>query len=57
MVEDQIRNEVLKTIPYGFYATGVIGADGEAQCKDRAVVKQCHRELAEIYTNHCKQRK
>ena len=55
-MEDQIRSEVLKTIPYGFYATGVIGADGEAQCKDRAVVKQCHRELAEIYTNHCKQR-
>jgi flavin reductase (DIM6/NTAB) family NADH-FMN oxidoreductase RutF len=30
MVEDQIRSEVLKTIPYGFYITGVIGADGEA---------------------------
>ena len=29
-MEDQIRSEVLKTIPYGFYITGVIGADGEA---------------------------
>lgn len=29
-MEDQIRSEVLKTIPYGFYITGVIGANGEA---------------------------
>jgi flavin reductase (DIM6/NTAB) family NADH-FMN oxidoreductase RutF len=29
-VEDQIRSEVLKTIPYGFYITEVAGADGEA---------------------------
>ena len=29
-MEDQIRSEVLKTIPYGFYITGVVGADGEA---------------------------
>ena len=29
-MEDQIRSEVLKTIPYGFYITGVIGTDGEA---------------------------
>ncbi len=29
-MEDQIRTEVLKTIPYGFYITGVVGADGEA---------------------------
>ena len=29
MVEDQIHSEVLKTIPYGFYITGVVGADGE----------------------------
>ena len=29
-MEDQIRTEVLKTIPYGFYITGVIGEDGEA---------------------------
>ena len=28
-MEDQIRSEVLKTIPYGFYITGVAGADGE----------------------------
>jgi len=27
---EQTRSEVLKTIPYGFYITGVIGADGEA---------------------------
>jgi flavin reductase (DIM6/NTAB) family NADH-FMN oxidoreductase RutF len=29
-VEDQIRSEVLKTIPYGFYITGVVGEGGEA---------------------------
>jgi flavin reductase (DIM6/NTAB) family NADH-FMN oxidoreductase RutF len=29
-VEDQIRSEILKTIPYGFYITGVLGANGEA---------------------------
>jgi flavin reductase (DIM6/NTAB) family NADH-FMN oxidoreductase RutF len=29
-MEDQIRSEILKTIPYGFYITGVVGADGEA---------------------------
>jgi flavin reductase (DIM6/NTAB) family NADH-FMN oxidoreductase RutF len=29
-VEDQVRSEVLKTIPYGFYITGVIGTGGEA---------------------------
>ena len=28
-MEEQIRSEVLKTIPYGFYITGVVGADGE----------------------------
>ena len=27
---DQTRSEILKTIPYGFYVTGVVGADGEA---------------------------
>jgi flavin reductase (DIM6/NTAB) family NADH-FMN oxidoreductase RutF len=29
-VEDQIRSEILKTIPYGFYITGVLGPNGEA---------------------------
>jgi len=29
-VEEQIRSEVLKTIPYGFYITGVVGNNGEA---------------------------
>ena len=29
-MEDQIRSEVLKTIPYGFYITGVVGEGGEA---------------------------
>jgi flavin reductase (DIM6/NTAB) family NADH-FMN oxidoreductase RutF len=29
IVEEQIRSEVLKTIPYGFYITGVVGSDGE----------------------------
>jgi len=28
-MEEQIRSEVLKTIPYGFYITGVVGEDGE----------------------------
>ena len=27
---EQTRSEMLKTIPYGFYITGVVGADGEA---------------------------
>ena len=29
-MEDQIRTEILKTIPYGFYVTGVVGSGGEA---------------------------
>lgn len=29
-MEEQTRSEILKTIPYGFYITGVIGEDGEA---------------------------
>ncbi len=29
-MEDQIRSEVLKTIPYGFYIVGVLGGSGEA---------------------------
>ena len=29
-MEDQIRSEILKTIPYGFYITGVLGPNGEA---------------------------
>lgn len=29
-MEEQIRSEILKTIPYGFYITGVVGPDGEA---------------------------
>ena len=29
-VEEQIRSEILKTIPYGFYITGVVGTGGEA---------------------------
>lgn len=28
-MEDQTRSEILKTIPYGFYITGVVGNDGE----------------------------
>lgn len=27
---EQTRSEILKTIPYGFYITGVVGDDGEA---------------------------
>ena len=29
-MEEQTRSEVLKTIPYGFYITGVVGSNGEA---------------------------
>ncbi len=29
-MEEQTRSEILKTIPYGFYITGVVGPDGEA---------------------------
>lgn len=29
-MEEQTRSEILKTIPYGFYITGVAGDDGEA---------------------------
>jgi flavin reductase (DIM6/NTAB) family NADH-FMN oxidoreductase RutF len=28
-MEEQTRSEILKTIPYGFYITGVVGSDGE----------------------------
>jgi Flavin reductase like domain len=28
-MDDQTRIEILKTIPYGFYVTGVVGSDGE----------------------------
>jgi flavin reductase (DIM6/NTAB) family NADH-FMN oxidoreductase RutF len=29
-MEQQMRSEILKTIPYGFYITGVVGSDREA---------------------------
>ncbi len=29
-MEEQTRSEILKTIPYGFYITGVVGPNGEA---------------------------
>lgn len=29
-MEEQTRSEILKTIPYGFYITGVVGDDGQA---------------------------
>jgi flavin reductase (DIM6/NTAB) family NADH-FMN oxidoreductase RutF len=29
-MEEQMRSEILKTIPYGFYITGLVGSDGEA---------------------------
>jgi flavin reductase (DIM6/NTAB) family NADH-FMN oxidoreductase RutF len=28
-MDDQTRSEILKTIPYGFYLTSVVGSDGE----------------------------
>jgi hypothetical protein len=29
LLEDQLRSEILKTIPYGFYITGVAGAESK----------------------------
>ena len=29
-MDEQTRSDILKTIPYGFYITGVVGSDGEA---------------------------
>ena len=30
-MEEQMRSEILKTIPYGFYITGVVGSDGDGE--------------------------
>ncbi len=56
-IMEQTRSEILKTIPYGFYITGVVGADGGANgftpCwvsqvsfKPQQVVVAVHREPA-----------
>ena len=29
MLEDQLRSEIPRTIPYGFYITGVAGAESK----------------------------
>ena len=47
-MEDQIRSEVLKTIPYGFYITGVLGADGEANGFTTCWVSQVSFEPQQI---------
>ena len=47
-MEDQIRSEVLKTIPYGFYITGVVGADGETNGFTTCWVSQASFEPQQV---------
>ncbi|CAN5509385.1 hypothetical protein BH20ACT10_BH20ACT10_15090 [soil metagenome] len=47
-MEDQTRSEILKTIPYGFYITGVIGGDGEANGFTTCWVSQVSFEPQQI---------
>ncbi len=47
-MEDQARSEVLKTIPYGFYITGVVGANGEANGFTTCWVSQVSLEPRQV---------
>ncbi|MGH3087318.1 MAG: flavin reductase family protein [Rubrobacteraceae bacterium] len=47
-MEDQTRSEILKTIPYGFYITGVIGDDGEVNGFTTCWVSQVSFEPRQI---------
>lgn len=47
-MEDPGRSEVLKTIPYGFYITGVVGSDGEANGFTTCWVSQVSFEPQQI---------
>ncbi len=47
-MEEQIRSEILKTIPYGFYITGVVGSDGEANGFTTCWVSQASFEPQQI---------
>ena len=45
---EQTRSEILKTIPYGFYITGVVGADGEANGFTTCWVSQVSFETQQV---------
>ncbi len=47
-MEDQTQSEILKTIPYGFYITGVIGRDGEVNGFTTCWVSQVSFEPRQI---------
>jgi flavin reductase (DIM6/NTAB) family NADH-FMN oxidoreductase RutF len=47
-MEEQMRSEILKTIPYGFYITGVVGSDGEANGFTTCWVSQVSFEPQQI---------
>jgi len=47
-MEEQMRSEILKTIPYGFYITGVVGSDGEANGFTTCWVSQVSFELQQV---------
>jgi flavin reductase (DIM6/NTAB) family NADH-FMN oxidoreductase RutF len=47
-MDDQTRSEILKTIPYGFYITGVVGEDGEANGFTTCWVSQVSFEPQQI---------
>jgi flavin reductase (DIM6/NTAB) family NADH-FMN oxidoreductase RutF len=47
-MEEQMRSEILKTIPYGFYITGVVGSDGETNGFTTCWVSQVSFEPQQI---------
>jgi flavin reductase (DIM6/NTAB) family NADH-FMN oxidoreductase RutF len=47
-MEQQMRSEILKTIPYGFYITGVVGSDGETNGFTTCWVSQVSFEPQQI---------
>jgi flavin reductase (DIM6/NTAB) family NADH-FMN oxidoreductase RutF len=47
-MEEQMRSEILKTIPYGFYITGVVGSDGEANGFTTCWVSQVSFETQQV---------
>ena len=53
-MEEQTRSEILKTIPYGFYITGVVGADGEANGFTTCWVSQVSFEPQQVVVAVCK---
>jgi len=47
-MDEQTRSEVLKTIPYGFYVTGVVGSDGEVNGFTTCWVSQASFEPQQV---------